>query len=106
MTRIKLLFALLITLLSVTSRAQDKIKVLELKGTRTAITPRLSKWKPNFSDPVLKIKTRDEKGLIFSRNVQPFKMTNYHNGSTGEDPAWQQQIRITENTSNASAAPS
>ncbi|HLO82449.1 MAG TPA: choice-of-anchor J domain-containing protein [Chitinophagaceae bacterium] len=94
---IKFLPALLITLICITAHAQERKKTIELKGFRTAITPRLSKWKPNVDDPVLRIKTRDEKGLIFSRNIQPAKMTNYNNGSKGQDPAWQQRYRITEN---------
>jgi Secretion system C-terminal sorting domain len=94
---IKFLPALLITLLCITAAAQEKKKVIELRGTRTAITPKLSKWRPNFSDPVLKIKTRDEKGLVFARNIQPAKLTDHKNGSTGQDPVWQQRFRITEN---------
>jgi hypothetical protein len=83
---IKFLPALLITLLCITATAQEKNKVIALRGSRTAITPKLSKWKPDFSDPVLKIRTRDEKGLIFARNIQPAKLTDHKNGSTGQDP--------------------
>ncbi len=92
----KFLPALLITLFCISAHAQERKKVIELKGFRTTITPRLSSWKPNFSDPVLKIRTRDEKGLIFSRNIQPAKMTNHNNGSTGADPVWQQRFRVNE----------
>ncbi len=79
-----------------TTRSQEK--VVELKGKRITTTPRLSQWKPNRTDPLLKIKTRDEQGLIFGRTVQSLKLTNFHNGSKGYDPMWQQRLRVNESS--------
>jgi hypothetical protein len=79
--------ALILTVLS--TQAQVNKKVTTIKGIRTAITPRLSKWKPDFTDPVLNIKTRDEKGLIFARDLQPLSFTDFGSSHKGPDPVLQ-----------------
>lgn len=81
--------------------AHSQGKVMELKGKRMTTTPKLSQWKPDRKDPLLKILTRDQQGLIFARNIQPLQLTNFHNGSTGADPVWQQRERITEKSVTA-----
>jgi len=63
------------------------------EGVLTAVTPTLRGWKPNPLDPVLAIRTRDEQGLLFAKQLERFKRINYHNGSTGPDPLWQKDFK-------------
>ncbi len=85
----RLLAAVPFMLILLTTRAQDVKKVTTIRGIRTAITPKLSRWKPDFTDPVLKIKTRDEKGLIFARDLQPLSFTDFGSKHQGADPVLQ-----------------
>ncbi len=81
-----------------------------ITGQRTCVTPKLLNWKPDFNSPILKIRTRDEKGLIFARDNQALQWTNYGSKHDGADPAWQKgynssapsrqnDLSVTENTS-------
>ena len=58
-------------------------------GKRTAVTGDLRDWIPDTSSPFLKINTRDEKGLIFARDLQRVTFTNYGSRHSGPDPVWQ-----------------
>ena len=90
----KLLVALLFLIFILTTHAQDTKKVLTIKGIRTAITPKLSKWKPNVNDPILDIKTRDAKGLIFARDLQPIPFTDFGSTYNGPDPVLQKDRKV------------
>jgi hypothetical protein len=93
-------FTLLLSLL--TTHAQDTKKVTTIKGIRTAITPKLSRWKPDFTDPILNIKTRDEKGLIFARDLQPLAFTDFGSKYSGPDPVLQKGTTTTSTPENLS----
>ena len=75
-------------------------------GKRTAVTGDLRNWIPDTTSPFLKINTRDEKGLIFARDLQRVTFTNYGSRHSGPDPAWQKGFSPTGNgtTVNAPAA--
>ena len=85
----RLLAAFPLMFIMLTIHAQEIKKVTTIRGIRTAITPKLSKWKPDFTDPVLTIKTRDEKGLIFARDLQPLSFTDFGSRYSGPDPVLQ-----------------
>lgn len=78
-------FAILLT----TVQAQVGQHPSVVKGIRSAKTGNLRNWKPDYTDPVLRIKTRDEKGLIFARDMEPLTFTNYGSRFSGPDPLWQ-----------------
>ena len=56
-------------------RAQQKITVME--GIKTCQTSELRNWTPDPNDPVLKIKTRDEKGLIYAQDLERLVLKKY-----------------------------
>jgi len=85
----KLLVALALIGFLLSAHSQDIKKVTTIKGIRTAVTPKLSRWKPDPTDPLLLIKTRDEKGLLFARDLQPLKFLDYGSRHSGIDPVLQ-----------------
>jgi len=46
-------------------------------GVKTAQTSEIRNWRPNPNDPVLKIRTRDEKGLIHAQDLEPLVFKKY-----------------------------
>jgi hypothetical protein len=44
--------------------------VTVMEGVKTCQTTALRNWTPDPNDPVLKIKTRDEKGLIHAQDLE------------------------------------
>lgn len=42
-----------------------------------------------MNDPRLRIRTRDERGLIFARDMEPLQFTQYGSRHNGPDPLWQ-----------------
>jgi hypothetical protein len=88
--RICLIFWLFFSILE--SQAQVFQTPVVIKGNRTAITGPLHNWTPDFSDPSLRIKTRDERGLIFARDLDPLRFTNYGSNYGGPDPVWQKGV--------------
>jgi hypothetical protein len=70
-----------------------------VNGHRTAVTGSLKNWKPDNSNPLLRIKMRDEKGLIFARDLDPLTFTNYGSRFGGPDPLWQKNFDKKSNIS-------
>ena len=54
---------------------QQKITVME--GVKTCQTIELRNWIPDPNDPVLKIRTRDEKGLIYAQDLERLVLKKY-----------------------------
>jgi len=86
----KSLLAISCLVIFISIKAQVAQKPVIIKGHRTAVTGSLKKWKPDNTNPLLRIKTRDEKGLIFARDLDPLTFTNYGSRYNGPDPLWQQ----------------
>jgi hypothetical protein len=74
---------LILFLLSKQVRSQQTITILQ--GIKTAETGEIKKWKPNLNDPVLKIKTRDERGLIHAQDLEKLIFKRYTTGKRGFD---------------------
>ncbi len=85
----RLLPVLIFTILCTHLNAQVGPRPQVIKGQRTAITGSLRQWKPDRNDPRLRIKMRDEKGLIFARDLEPLTFTHYGSRYSGPDPLWQ-----------------
>lgn len=64
--------------------------IFATEGKRIAVTGEIRNWHPNMQDPLLKIKTRDERGLIQKRNLQPLTLKRHTAKTIHEDPVWQQ----------------
>ncbi|MGL6266278.1 MAG: hypothetical protein ACRC2O_00070, partial [Chitinophagaceae bacterium] len=80
--------------------AQVAKKPTIVTGHRTAVTGSLKNWKPDHTNPLLRIKMRDEKGLIFARDLDPLTFTNYGSRFGGPDPLWQKNFEKKSNISN------
>ena len=74
-----------------------------VKGHRTAVTGSLKKWKPDNTNPLLRIKMRDEKGLIFARDLDPLTFTHYGSRFSGPDPLWQKNFDKRSNISQTNS---
>jgi Secretion system C-terminal sorting domain len=96
----KCLLLILCTLVLSATNSQDLRSPKIITGLRTCVTPDLHNWKPDFNDPILKIKTRDEKGLIFARNKKPLQWTNYGSKHSGNDPVWQKKSNVSAAAQN------
>ena len=77
--------------LAIQSQGQQIIEVIQ--GQRTAITIPIKSWKADSADPLLKIKTRDEKGLIHAQDLEPLVFTQYGSKTREEDMLWQKDSR-------------
>ena len=82
---------IIILFLAIQSQGQQSIEVIQ--GQRTAITIPIKSWKADSADPVLKIKTRDEKGLIHAQDLEPLVFTQYGSKTRQEDMLWQKDGR-------------
>ncbi len=100
----KLILVAAFTLLNFLINAQQLRNPDVITGKLTAVTPRLDSWTPDFNDPRLKIKTRDEKGLIFARDLQPLVWTDYGSKHKGPDPVWQKGYGAGSLNSNLSSS--
>lgn len=78
---------IILLFLAVQSQGQQAIEVIQ--GQLTAITIPIKTWKADTTDPVLKIKTRDEKGLIHAQDLEPLVFTQYGSKTREEDLLWQ-----------------
>ncbi len=65
-----------------------QLKVEVINGQRTAVTGSLKNWTPDVNDPILKIKTRDEKGLIHAQDLKPLIFKRYQEKKKTEDALW------------------
>ena len=83
--------AIIILFLAIQSQGQQAIEVIQ--GQRTAITIPIKTWRADSADPVLKIKTRDEKGLIHAQDLEPLVFTQYGSKTREEDMLWQKDAR-------------
>lgn len=82
---------IIILFLTIQSQGQQAIEVIQ--GERTAITIPIKTWKADITDPVLKINTRDEKGLIHAQDVEPLVFTQYGPKTRQEDMLWQKDTK-------------
>jgi len=87
----RLISSITILFLAVQSQGQQAIEVIQ--GQRTAITIPIKTWKADSTDPLLKIKTRDEKGLIHAQDLEPLVFTQYGPKTREEDMLWQKDTR-------------
>ena len=87
----RLISAITILFLAIQSQGQQSIEVIQ--GQRTAITIPIKSWKADSADPVLKIKTRDQKGLIHAQDLEPLVFTQYGSKTREEDMLWQKDTR-------------
>jgi hypothetical protein len=87
----RLISAVTILFLAIQSQGQQSIEIIQ--GQRTAITIPIKSWKADSADPVLKIKTRDEKGLIHAQDLEPLLFTQYGSKTREEDMLWQKDTR-------------
>src|SRR5512139_3586463 len=92
----KLFPLLLLAILCTRLNAQVNLRPEVVKGQRTAVTTPLRDWKPDMNDPRLRIKMRDEHGLIFARDMEPLNFTQYGSRYNGPDPLWQKGQGRTE----------
>ena len=69
--------------------AQNVKNTEVIQGLRTSITTKLAGFHPNDNDPVLLIKTRDTRGLIFAHDFQPLTFNAYGSKHQGPDPVVQ-----------------
>ena len=88
----RLISAITILFLAVQSQGQQSIEVIQ--GRLTAITIPIKSWKADSTDPVLKINTRDEKGLIHAQDLEPLVFTQYGSKTREEDMLWQKDTRL------------
>lgn len=88
----RLISAIIILLLTLQSKGQKAIEVIQ--GQLTAITVPIKAWKADNTDPLLKIKTRDEKGLIHAQDLEPLVFTQYGSKTREEDMLWQKDTRL------------
>ncbi|MEY3432203.1 MAG: hypothetical protein RL131_139, partial [Bacteroidota bacterium] len=65
-----------------------QLKVEVISGQRTAITGAIANWIPDSTDPILQIKTRDDKGLIHAQDLKPLIFKRYQEKKKTEDPLW------------------
>ena len=77
--------------LAVQSQGQQSIEVIQ--GQLTATTRPLKSWKADITDRVLKIRTRDEKGLIHAQDLEPLVFTQYGSKTREEDMLWQKDAK-------------
>jgi len=87
----RLISAITILFLAIQSQGQQSIEVIQ--GQRTVITIPIKSWKADSADPLLKIKTRDEKGLIHAQDLEPLVFTQYGSKTREEDMLWQKDSR-------------
>jgi len=73
--------------LALSSQGQHSVSVIQ--GQLTATTPAIRSWKPDSADPTLKIRTRDEKGLIHAQDLEPLVFKKYGIKKREEDLLWQ-----------------
>lgn len=62
----------------------------QIGGKLSATTGNIVAWRPDKNDPVLRINTRDERGLLQKRNLKPLTLTRYTPKKTAVDSVWQQ----------------
>jgi len=88
-TRISYLF-LIVFLLSKEARSQQVISTLQ--GVKTAETGIIKNWNPDPHDTVLKIRTRDERGLIHAQDLEKLVFKRYTTGKKGFDKKAEEKI--------------
>ena len=84
-------------LLTVTLFAQTVKNTEIINGLRTAVTTKLADFHPDDSNPILLIKTRDTRGLIFAQDFQPLTFKAYGSNYQGPDPALQADYSLQNN---------
>ena len=96
---------IIVLFLAIQSQGQQTIEVIQ--GQLTATTRPIKSWKADITDPVLKINTRDEKGLIHAQDLEPLVFTQYGLKTREEDLLWQKDARGFQKTqlSNLRNAP-
>lgn len=96
---------IILLFLAIQSQGQQTIEVIQ--GQLTATTRPIKSWKADITDPVLKINTRDEKGLIHAQDLEPLVFTQYGLKTREEDLLWQKDARGFQKTqlSNLRNAP-
>jgi len=72
---------IILTLLQNITFSQNKIAVIE--GVKTTETGDIKNWRPDPNDPVLKIRTRDERGLIHAQDLEKLVFKRYLTGKKG-----------------------
>lgn len=78
--------------LIVRSQVQEQPQVL--KGKLTATTIPLRNWIPGPNETASLVPTRDRKGLIFARDLEPLIFTDYGSRHFGQDPLLQKGFGI------------
>jgi hypothetical protein len=96
---------IILLFLAIQSQGQQTIEVIQ--GQLTATTRPIKSWKADITDPVLKINSRDEKGLIHAQDLEPLVFTQYGLKTREEDLLWQKDARGFQKTqlSNLRNAP-
>jgi hypothetical protein len=74
--------------------AQEVKNIEIINGALTTVTSKLADFHPNEIDPVLLIKTRDTRGLIFAHDFQPVTFKAYGSNYNGVDPVLQSDFSI------------
>ena len=70
-------YGLLICCLLMADKVNGQSIVTVMEGVKTCQTTALRNWTPDPNDPVLKIKTRDEKGLIHAQDLERLVLKKY-----------------------------
>lgn len=65
-------------------------------GKLKAETGKLHNWKPDSTNPVLLIKTRDQRGLLHKQDLPPVQISRYKKKPSKEDSTWQKNLRKAE----------
>jgi len=70
-------YGLLICCLLMADKVNGQSIITVMEGVKTCQTTALRNWTPDPNDPVLKIKTRDEKGLIHAQDLERLVLKKY-----------------------------
>ncbi|MEY3945488.1 MAG: hypothetical protein RJB03_194 [Bacteroidota bacterium] len=70
-------YGLLIFCLLMADKVNGQSIVTVMEGVKTCQTTALRNWTPDPNDPVLKIRTRDEKGLIHAQDLERLVLKKY-----------------------------
>jgi hypothetical protein len=83
----RILFFFLLFPFGLSAQTQERIHVTI--GRLTAVTPPLRNWQPDPHEMSGKVPMRDQRGLLFARDLQPLILSNYGSRQHGEDPLLQ-----------------
>ncbi|MEN9951210.1 MAG: hypothetical protein RLY85_1962 [Bacteroidota bacterium] len=67
--------------------------ILKREGQLAAVTGPIRNWKPDSKDPLLLIRTRDEKGLLQKQDLPPVLINRYRKKPVQSDTLWQRNMR-------------